>query len=136
MLGAKSVYELAGQVEAACIAGETDRAIQLMTRLRGELHALRDSAQPVFLATRAKSLLPPAESRLELTPGLVDELDALLQQQSLAALARFKSLSPQLLQHLGKASYDRMRENVDNLRFDEASDDLRRNGQRQGAAAT
>jgi len=32
-LGAKSVYELAGQIEAACIAGEMDRAIHLTARL-------------------------------------------------------------------------------------------------------
>jgi len=136
MLGAKSVYELAGQIEAACVAGETDRAIQLTARLTGELHSLRDSAQSVFMATRAMPHEPPAESFVELTPGLVDELDALLRQQSLAALYRFKSLSPQLLQLLGKASYDRMCSHLDNLQFEEASDDLRECSQRRNAATT
>jgi PAS domain S-box-containing protein len=135
MLGAKSVYELAGQIEAACIAGETDRAIHLTARLTGELHDLRDSAQPAFMAPRAGPLQPPAESRAELTPGFVDELDTLLRQQSLTALERFKTLSPQLLKHLGKASYDRMCEHVVNLQFEEASEDLRKNRQRQNAAA-
>jgi PAS domain S-box-containing protein len=135
MLGAKSVYELAGQTEAACVAGETDRAIQLTALLTGELDRLRDSAQPVFMAARATALEPPADSSVELTPGLVDELDEMLRQQSLAALDRFKSLSPQLLRLLGKSSYDRMCKHVENLQFEEASDDLRKNDRRRGAAA-
>jgi hypothetical protein len=48
MLGAKGVYELAGDVEDACNRGDRDRAAQLSTRLTGEIQRLRDNALPVL----------------------------------------------------------------------------------------
>jgi hypothetical protein len=48
MLGAKGVYELAGDVEDACSRGDRDRAAQLSTRLTGEIQRLRENARPVL----------------------------------------------------------------------------------------
>lgn len=48
MLGAKGVYELAGNVEDACNRGDHDRAAQLSSRLAGEIQRLRENAQPVL----------------------------------------------------------------------------------------
>jgi hypothetical protein len=48
MLGAKAVYELAGDVEDACNRGDHDRAAQLSTRLTGEIQRLRENARPVL----------------------------------------------------------------------------------------
>lgn len=48
MLGAKGVYELAGEVEDACNGGDRDRAAQLSTRLTGEIQRLRENALPVL----------------------------------------------------------------------------------------
>jgi hypothetical protein len=48
MLGAKGVYELAGEVEDACNRGDQDRAAQLSTRLAGEIQRLRENARPVM----------------------------------------------------------------------------------------
>jgi hypothetical protein len=50
MLGAKGVYELAGEVEEACNRGDHDRAVEMSIRLTGEIQRLRESAQPVFAA--------------------------------------------------------------------------------------
>jgi len=51
-------------------------------------------------------------------------LIGLLRQQSLSATERFASISPQLRRHLGKASYDAVRDHVDNLEFTDAADAL------------
>jgi hypothetical protein len=48
MLGAKGVYQLAGDVEDACSRGDHDRAAQLSTRLTGEMQRLRENARPVL----------------------------------------------------------------------------------------
>jgi hypothetical protein len=48
MLGAKAVYELAGDVENACSRGDQERAAQLSTRLSGEIQRLRENARPVL----------------------------------------------------------------------------------------
>lgn len=52
MLGAKGVYELAGEVEHACIRGDHDRAIEVSIRLADEIQRLRESAQPVLAAAQ------------------------------------------------------------------------------------
>jgi hypothetical protein len=45
MLGAKAVYELAGDVEDACIRGDHDRAAQVSIRLTGEIQRLRENTR-------------------------------------------------------------------------------------------
>jgi Hpt domain len=50
MLGAKGVYELAGEVEDACNRGDHDRAVEASIRLTDEMQRLRESAQPVLAA--------------------------------------------------------------------------------------
>lgn len=52
MLGAKGVYELAGEVEDACNRGDHERTDQLSTQLAGEIQRLREYAQPVLAAAR------------------------------------------------------------------------------------
>jgi hypothetical protein len=52
MLGAKGVYELAGEVEDACIRGDHDCAVKVSIRLADEIQRLRESAQPVLAAAQ------------------------------------------------------------------------------------
>jgi PAS domain S-box-containing protein len=124
MLGDKAVHELAGRVEAACMAGDAERAAQLTAALMIEMQRLIENAQTVLAAAPRPREISAAASG-ELTPHLIDELDSLLRQQSLAAVDYFRSLTPQLLRLMGQASYDRMRLHIDNLQFEDASMDLR-----------
>ena len=55
MLGAKAIQQLAGEAEAACAAGEVERAARLATRLATMLQRLEQSAAPVFEAARAQA---------------------------------------------------------------------------------
>jgi HPt (histidine-containing phosphotransfer) domain-containing protein len=124
MLGATTVYVLAGQVEAACIEGDMDCAAQSAATLTDEIQRLISNAQPVLGASRAEAAKISMSSRVEPDLQLIDELRALLRQQSLLAVDRFKSLSPQLRQFMGNESYERMSVHIDNLRFEGASREL------------
>jgi len=124
MLGAKTVHALAGQVETACMAGDADLAAQFTAALMIEMQRLIENAQAVLTAPSPQSAEVSSATSVELTPQLIDELDMLLRQQSLAAVDYFKSLTPQLLRSMGQASYERMRLHIDNLQFEDASIDL------------
>ena len=52
MLGAKVVYELAGEVQDACSRGDHDCAVEVSIRLTGEIQRLRESAQTVLAAAQ------------------------------------------------------------------------------------
>jgi len=123
MLGAKTLSDLAGEVEAACIAEEFEQATGLTTRLTDELQRVRQSAEPVCLAARAEAE-EAATSSAELEPHAIVELETLLRQQSLGAIERFSALSPQLRRILGSVRYNRMRGHVDDLEFDDAANEL------------
>jgi HPt (histidine-containing phosphotransfer) domain-containing protein len=123
MLGARTVSALAGEVEAACVAGEIERATGLTTQLTDELQRVRQSAGPVCLAARADTEAA-ATASAELEPHAIVELETLFRQQSLSAIERFSALSPQLRRVMGSIRYDRMRGHVDNLEFDDAAIEL------------
>jgi len=123
MLGAKTIQQLAGEAEAACTAGEVAQATDLAAALGSRLQALRQSAAPALAAAQAAAEEAPASGpRLE-PQALADFVD-LLRQQSLSAMDRFSSLSPQLRQLLSKGSYEAVREHIDNLQFTDAADAL------------
>jgi predicted membrane chloride channel (bestrophin family) len=101
-----------------------DQAVQLTAALKSEMQRLIDNAEPVFAAARLRALPPPAISLKELAPQAIEELSSLLRTQSLSAVDRFKSMAPQLRRLMGEALYEQMRRHVDNLQFDDATNDL------------
>jgi HPt (histidine-containing phosphotransfer) domain-containing protein len=124
MLGAKTIHQLAGEAEAACAAGEVERAAVLATKLATELQRLHQSAAPVFAATQAQAEEVALPSGGELEPQVVAELIDLLRQQSLSATDRFSSVSPQLRRLLSKDSFALVRDHIDNLQFSDAANAL------------
>ena len=54
MLGAKAIQQLAGEAEAACVAGEVELAADLATTLAMMLQRLARSAAPLLEAGRAR----------------------------------------------------------------------------------
>jgi HPt (histidine-containing phosphotransfer) domain-containing protein len=131
MLGAKAIFELASEVEATCVAVEIERAKTLANRLAIELQRVRLSAEHVFIAAPTEAA---SSASVELEPHLIVELDALLRQQSLAALDRFSVISPQLRQYMGSVSYGVMRRHIDNLEFDDAANELMKRAPAHGSA--
>jgi PAS domain S-box-containing protein len=126
VLGAKTIQELAGKIEAACIEGDVNRAQSLTATLTTALRHLRENAQPVLATGEDQTEEPLPGARSELGPEVVGELDSLLRQQSLIAVDRFRTFSPQLRRLLGKDAFEQMRRHVDNLQFEEAANALQR----------
>jgi len=86
MLGAKSIQQLAGEAEAACAAGEVERASRLATRLATMLQRLHQSAAPVFMPARAQAEGAALPSGDEVEPQVLADIVVLLRQQSLSAV--------------------------------------------------
>jgi PAS domain S-box-containing protein len=124
ILGAKEIQKLAGEAEVACIAGEVVQAALFAARLAGQLQRLRQSAAPMLRAARLQAEVQARPSDSTLAPRELAELVVLLRQQSLSAQDRFSSISPQLQGTLGKASYELVRDHIDNLRYRDAAEVL------------
>ncbi|MBK6850202.1 MAG: PAS domain S-box protein [Burkholderiales bacterium] len=120
MLGATAIHQLAGEAEAACAAGDAERAAHFATRLMAQLQRLAQSAAPLFDLARATA--EPAEPApcASIDPQALTDLANLLRQQSLSALERFTALSGPLRAWLGPERHALVRDNVRNLRFAEA----------------
>jgi CheY-like chemotaxis protein len=117
-LGAREIYELAGKLEAACREGATRRAAPLLPQLSVRL-------QRLFLTIeRAGDLFaPPPESDGpddDQDPQCLERLLELLREQNLAVLDHVSKNSSSLRGLLGSVTFDRLRNSVQGLRFDEA----------------
>jgi PAS domain S-box-containing protein len=121
ILGAKAIYQLAGEVEAACVAGDADRASRLTTNLAALLQRLHTCAAVTFKEGRVQSDEVGLESGGELEPYALTELVDLLRRQSLSAVDRFSTLAPQLRLLLGKSTFETVRCHMDNLEFNDAA---------------
>ena len=120
MLGAKAIHLLAGEAEAACVAGEVDLASDLAASLAALLQRLKECAAPALNASYANTKEEVA-SGVELEPQALTDLVGLLRQQSLSAMDRFRSISPQLRRLLSTSSYELVRDHIDNLQFSDAA---------------
>ena len=65
-----------------------------------------------------------ASSSDSLEPQALADFVGLLRQQSMSAIERFSSLSPQLQRLLGKGSFELVRQHIDNLQFSDAANAL------------
>ena len=117
MLGAKRLQSLAEAAETACRSADTASVAALFEQLQAEIQGL---------ALRVDAL-PPAPPRpvqpatgTAANPRLLDELSALLQQQSLAALELCSHHAGPLQTLIGAAPYEQLRAHIDDLRFQEA----------------
>jgi PAS domain S-box-containing protein len=121
MLGANSIYSLAAEAEAACMAGSTERAAEVLGGLVKQLARLRAGAASTINASRGRAESLPAADGSELSADLLAELIQLLRGKNLSAIERFRCLAPQLRHHLVAESYETAREHMEWLRFDEAA---------------
>ena len=121
ILGAKAIQQLAGDTEAACAAGEVEHAACLASNLAELLRRLRQSAAPAFIVPFEEEALPRG---VELKPQDLADFVDLLRQQSLSAIDRFGSISPQLRRLMSKESYELVRDHIDKLQFGDAATTL------------
>jgi PAS domain S-box-containing protein len=124
MLGANAIQQLAVDARAACLAGELKRLERLAAALGAELQRLGQSAEPVLRTARSRAAeahKAAAGGDAALTPQHLADLIEALRQHSLSALYRFDALSPQLRSLLGEASFEIVRDQLENLSFTEAA---------------
>jgi CheY-like chemotaxis protein len=124
MLGAHGIGRLAAETRAACVAGQVKTVESLVEALAIQLHRLRRSAAPMFDMARIEADAADqaaVAAQMELHPQHLADLIHALREQSLSALGGFADLSTQLRQHLGRESFESLREHVENLRFVEAA---------------
>jgi PAS domain S-box-containing protein len=132
MLGAARIRQLAIDANAACKAGERDRAAALTARLAAELQVLYVSAAPMLEAARAiAEAVEPSGAPLE--PKALEDLIDLLRRQSLSALDCFSRMGPQMRRFLGREAYAQVSEYIDNLQFTEAFSVIERQNRARSA---
>jgi hypothetical protein len=92
---------------------------------------MRRSAAPIFESARkdaAEADRAPRAADSAMPPQQLAELIESLREQSLSALYRFDAIAPHLKPLLGSASFEVVREHMENLRFMEAAKALEANG--------
>jgi HPt (histidine-containing phosphotransfer) domain-containing protein len=119
MIGATEIARLAGATEKAFQQGRPVDVVEgLLARLASALTTLREEAAP-YLKRQAEFETPDSRagnaSKADTTQ--LDELCALLERQDLAALERFNALSQSLSDLLGALRFDRLRDALNNLDF-------------------
>jgi PAS domain S-box-containing protein len=127
MLGAKEIHGLCGEAEAACVARDQGRAVELTARLIELLQRLREDTAEELVAARDGVTDAEPASGAPLAPRDLADLVDLLRRQSLSATERFNALAPQLRRLLSKSSYDIVRNHVDNLQYNDAAEALASN---------
>ena len=123
MLGAKTIQKIAAQAEAACTAGQPERATRLGSKLEVELRRLWRSASSAVVVVPEHAPAVPSDA-IALDPEAIANFVELLRDQSLSAIDTFDSISPQLHRALGEGAYGRVRDHIDNLRFSDAANVL------------
>jgi CheY-like chemotaxis protein/HPt (histidine-containing phosphotransfer) domain-containing protein len=119
-LGALSIQHAAAKAEQACRDRQTATAATLVGEVSDALAFLRQAAEPVLLASRNEPDSNDAGSTESLEPEALAELRLQLRQFDPSAVARFKTLAPQLKRLLGPDTFSRLQRRIDNLEFSEA----------------
>jgi PAS domain S-box-containing protein len=127
MIGAIDIVRFAGAAEKALQQERPAEAVEeLLRRLATALTTLAAEAGPYLkqdkdrIATDAKVENPTSASSAQL-----DDLCTLLERQDLAALNKFKLVSSSLSQILGALRFNRVRDAIDNLDFQQGAQLLR-----------
>jgi PAS domain S-box-containing protein len=127
MIGAIDVVRLAGSVEKALHQERPDEAVEeLLRRLATALTTLGAEAGPYLKRQNDRSASDTkVDSRTSAGTPQLDDLCALLERQDLAALNEFKRVSLPLSEILGPLRFDRVRDAIDNLDFQQGAQLLR-----------
>jgi PAS domain S-box-containing protein len=127
MIGATEIVRLAGAAESALHQGRPAATVEaILQRLASALTALSEEAAPYL--ERQKELnaaKPPGSAHGNADLTQLNDLCVLLEGQDLSALHKFQLISSALSGMLGAVRFDRLRDAIDNLDFQQASQLLR-----------
>jgi CheY-like chemotaxis protein len=128
MIGATEIMRLAGASEKALNQGRPVDAVEgLLRQLASALTTLGEEARPYLKQQVAWEARAGTEAAFHpnADTAQLNELCALFESQDLAALDKFKILSPSLSEVLGPLRFDRLRYAVENLDFQRSAQLLR-----------
>jgi HPt (histidine-containing phosphotransfer) domain-containing protein len=128
MIGANDIMRLAGATEKALNQGRPVEAIEGMLRqLATALTSLSEEAQSYLTQQVEGGADADAVSVMHPDAGTVqlDELYGLLETQNLEALDKFKLISPSLGETVGVLRFNRLRDAIENLDFQQGAQLLR-----------
>jgi PAS domain S-box-containing protein len=127
MIGATEIVRLAGAAESALHQGRPAATVEaILQRLASALTALSEEAAPYL--ERQKELnaaKPPGPAHGNADLAQLNDLCVLLEGQDLSALHKFQLISSALSGMLGAVRFDRLRDAIDNLDFQQAAQLLR-----------
>ena len=127
MIGATEIVRLAGAAENALHQGRPAATVEaILQRLASALSALSEEAAPYLERQKELNAATPAESAGgSADMAQMNDLCVLLEGQDLSALNRFQLISSALSGRLGAVRFDRLRDAIDNLDFQQAAQLLR-----------
>jgi len=125
MLGAKAIQELAREAEVACAAGDLIHTAALTSSLTAQLARLQEQVANTIMPAGQCEEANPLSGRPILEPQDMADLIEALERQNLWASRRFIVLAPQLRQILPAALFEKLRDDMDELRFSEAARTLK-----------
>jgi PAS domain S-box-containing protein len=128
MIGATEIMRLAGASEKALNQGRPVEAVEgLLAQLASALTTLGEEAR-LYLKQQVEweaQAATEAVFHADADTAQLNELCALFESQDLAALDKFKLLSPSLSEVLGALRFDRLRDAIENLDFHQGAQLLR-----------
>ena len=124
LLGAREIHQLATEAEAACRGGGAEVCADLSAQIAGKLRQMKSSAALLICASTQEEHSLASETPEPISAPALQALIRLLRQQSFEALDRFNEVAPSLRLSLGDASFGRLRQHLDQLRFGEMADAL------------
>jgi CheY-like chemotaxis protein/HPt (histidine-containing phosphotransfer) domain-containing protein len=128
MIGATEIMRLAGASEKALNQGRSVEAVEgLLLQLASALTTLGEEAR-LYLKQQVEweaQVATEAVFHADADAAQLNELCALFESQDLAALDKFKILSPSLSEVLGALRFGRLRDAIENLDFQQGAQLLR-----------
>jgi HPt (histidine-containing phosphotransfer) domain-containing protein len=127
MIGATEIVRLAGAAESALHQGRPAATVEaILQRLASALTALSEEATPYLERQRElNAAKPPGPANGNADLAQLNDLCVLLEGQDLSALHKFQLISSALSGMLGAVRFDRLRDSIDNLDFQQAAQLLR-----------
>ena len=121
-LGAKRIARLAAKAEVASRAGAGALVAPLLAHLAKALQSLRHHATPALHEPAEEdTAVPQAQGSARLDLLALAQLQRQLRGSELSAIDGFAALTPQLRANMDSSAFANLREQIDNLQFDDAA---------------
>jgi HPt (histidine-containing phosphotransfer) domain-containing protein len=120
-LGATALARAASLADVACRAQRVEQLDAPLQEVALQMHRLSQAATPMLQAQDSSESDEDASAAVDVSPQAAGELMAMLRRCDLDAVEAFAALAPGLRRMLGSDVFAQLRQQVDNLDFEAAS---------------